>query len=119
MGDSRLRGLYQEFVKQFQPSIPGTSDISKKPIHSDLNFADASLKLVVEFIWSPFASKRMTQHLMRWQVSIDVIFLLEVTVLEKNQHILKPIAGAPSAVLARKSRIALSEVLICKFQKVD
>nr|XP_018910627.1 PREDICTED: CAS1 domain-containing protein 1 [Bemisia tabaci] len=67
MGDSRLRGLYQEFVKQFQPSIPGTSDISEKPIHSDLNFADASLKLVVEFIWSPFVSKRMTQHLMRWQ----------------------------------------------------
>nr|XP_023014040.1 N-acetylneuraminate 9-O-acetyltransferase [Leptinotarsa decemlineata] len=69
IGDSRIKELYTAFVQH----LVQDEDISQKPDRSSINLThvDNTLKMKVDFIWSPLISKEMINSFSSWQKSID------------------------------------------------
>ncbi|KAJ9581661.1 hypothetical protein L9F63_023160, partial [Diploptera punctata] len=69
IGDSRMRQLYLAFLHHLYPQQENTSTMAPPPdrLHSDQSFGDSKLRLHVQFIWSPYVSKRMIGEFQQWK----------------------------------------------------
>jgi len=62
LGDSRIRQLYYEMVKHFNPDDP----LMDTKAHGHLKFSDEQLKLTVEFLWQPVVNSSMMEVYESW-----------------------------------------------------
>ncbi|XP_059469024.1 N-acetylneuraminate 9-O-acetyltransferase [Neocloeon triangulifer] len=72
VGDSRIRQLYEAFLKQLDSKTSSSLLYEAKPeshAHTDLSFGDAQLRLKVQFIWSPVVNKHMSESFNDWKQS--------------------------------------------------
>ncbi|KAG5898071.1 hypothetical protein JTB14_001777 [Gonioctena quinquepunctata] len=69
IGDTRIKELYSAFIQHLMQD----EDISQKPdtLNTNLSYVDNTMKMKVDFIWSPFISEVMIDSLNMWQKSID------------------------------------------------
>lgn len=64
LGDSRIRQLYNAFIKTCSPNEESIN--SHFPAHHDLQYKEHDLRLEVRFLWQPIVNESMAQVLREW-----------------------------------------------------
>ncbi|XP_049818602.1 N-acetylneuraminate 9-O-acetyltransferase isoform X2 [Aethina tumida] len=70
IGDSRIRQLYTAFVDHLQQDDIAMNKHDKN-LETNLTHVDPKLKIIVEFIWSPYISNKMVDSFRKWEKSKD------------------------------------------------
>ncbi|GAB6019038.1 hypothetical protein CHUAL_000666 [Chamberlinius hualienensis] len=99
VGDSRIRQLYYEMVKHFDPK----QNIDVKA-HSNLKFRDQQLKLTVQFVWSPMVNSSMMLMYDEW-LKADGQHLPSVIVTGSATWAIKESNGSEQALIEYKNNL--------------
>ncbi len=104
LGDSRIRQLYNAFIKIASPNEEQIN--SAYAPHHDLQYKERDLRLDVQFLWHPIVNETMAQVFREW-VKMEVSQRPNIVVIGSATHQIKSSNGSLKALEYYRKNLTL------------